>query len=387
MNNNTEINKKEDKKEDTKNRKIQIKKWVMVIVIVCVFAVGAVVGVLLTHMSNKDKDAAKSADSNVSFKKDFDPMEYIKLGDYKGMKVSLAVSQDDIQSEIDSLLEEHTTYEELSGVVKNGDTVYAEFEGYVDGKRVDSTCGNDYIHIGSGEWLPGFEDAIIGVKTGDNKKFTLDIPEGTYGDKSVDGKKVEFHVTVKYICGNEIVPEYNNDFVKSISSDCKTTEEYNEYIKEKLTKENKNDRADYAWSDLMNISEVIKYPDDMLEDAKKVVLQGYYDMASIYGKTSDEIFTQFGYESEEDFKEKDLDSMAKDTVKEILMARALAKAENIGYSDADYKEVVDEEYSYNEEKYPNKEKYEEDNRQALKDETLQKAVKAWLKDNIRYTTD
>ena len=146
MNNNTEINKKEDKKEDTKNRKIQIKKWVMVIVIVCVFAVGAVVGVLLTHMSNKDKDAAKSADSNVSFKKDFDPMEYIKLGDYKGMKVSLAVSQDDIQSEIDSLLEEHTTYEELSGVVKNGDTVYAEFEGYAGGKRVDSTCGNDYIY-------------------------------------------------------------------------------------------------------------------------------------------------------------------------------------------------------------------------------------------------
>ena len=96
---------------------------------------------------------------------------------------------------------------------------------------------------------------------------------------------------------------------------------------------------------------------------------------------------QFGYESEEDFKEKDLDSMAKDTVKEILMARALAKAENIGYSDADYKQVVDEEYSYNEEKYSSKEKYEEDNRQALMDETLQNAVKAWLKDNIRYTTD
>ena len=120
--------------------------------------------------------------ANVSYEKDFNPMDYITLGDYKGMKVSLAVSQDDIQSEIDSILEEYTSYKKMSGVVKMGDMIHATFDGYIDGKRADSTCGSDYIHIGSGEWLPGFEDAIIGVKTGDNKKFTLDIPEGTYGD-------------------------------------------------------------------------------------------------------------------------------------------------------------------------------------------------------------
>lgn len=376
--------------DNTKESKfgIQMKKSVLALIIICVLVIGVIIGVVLSNLNKMHLTSDKSEqNANVSYEKDFNPMDYITLGDYKGMKVSLAVSQDDIQSEIDSILEEYTSYKKLSGVVKMGDMIHATFEGYIDGKRADSTCGSDYIQLGSGDWIPGFEDALAGAKTGKKKKFYIDIPEGTYGDKSVDGKRVEFRVKVEYICGKEIVPEYNDEFVKSISSDCSTTKEYNEYIKEKLLKENENDRADYAWSDIMTLCEVKKYPDDMLNEAEKVVLQGYYDMAGIYGKTNDEIFKQFGYESEEDFRTKDLDAMAKDTVKEILVARAMSKAESIGYSDADYKEVVDEEYSYNEDKYSSKEEYEEKNRQSLQDEALQNAVKSWLKDNATYVKE
>lgn len=374
----------------------RIKKSVLAVIVICVLIAGAVIGILVNNMAGKKQDKKNSAtnskatseknDDTIIDTSNINALDYIELGDYKGMKVSLAVSDEDIQSEIDSVKEEYTTYKELKGKAKEGDMVHATFEGYINGKRADATCGSEYVQIGSGDWVAGFEDAIVGMKTGTNKIFDIDIPDETYGDKNIDGKTVEFHVTLDYICGDQIVPEYNDEFVKSISSDCNTTDEYNEYLRKKLLRENKKDRADYAWSDLVELCKVKEYPKDMVKNAEKKVLQGYYDMAEIYNKSKDEIFTQFGYESEADFKKKDLKELAQDSVKEVLVARGLAKTENISYSDADYSEVVDEEYAYNQEKYSSKEKYEKAERESLQDETLQNAVKEWLKDNITYTT-
>ena len=95
--------------------------------------------------------------------------------------------------------------------------VYADFAGYVDGALVESARGSDYIDIGSDEWIDGFEEAFIGMKTGKTKKVKIAVPDGTYGDDSIDGKTVEFKLTLHYICGDEIVPDFTDDFVQSIS--------------------------------------------------------------------------------------------------------------------------------------------------------------------------
>lgn len=351
---------------------------VIIIVAVCavLFLAGLAAGLMAPSVKEKITDMAGS---------NYNVNKYIEVGDYKSLNVSIAVTQDDIDAEIDDLREQNTIYEQLGGTVADGDMVYADIVGYVNGRRADDTCANDYVIIGSGDWVSGFEEALIGAKTGKTAEFTIPVPMGTYGNKSIDGHDVQFKVKVEYICGDSIIPEYNDDFVQSVS-EYNTTDEYNEYLRQKLLKENEADKGDFAWTDFLDICKVKEYPGDMMEEARKVVLQGYYDMAVVYGCSKEEVFKQFGYDSEEDFKETDLEELAQDTVKENLAAQALADLEKITYTEKEYNEVADEEYSYNQDEYSSKEEYEKDNEQALKDEVLMKTVKNWLAENLSFDT-
>jgi len=356
------------------------KKNIIIIIAACIllFVAGTGFGLLLPSIKEKNKETVEEEDS-------FNIEDYIEMGDYKSMKVSIAVTEADINAEIDDLRNQNTIYEKLKGTVKDGDMVYAEIVGYVDGLRADDTCTRDYVTIGAGDWFEGFEEALIGAKTGKVTEFTLPVPMGTFGNKKIDGHNVQYSVKVEYICGDDIVPEYNDGFIQTVS-DYKTTDEYEEYLKKKILKENEADRAEYAWTKLLSICKVKKYPHDMMEAAKNTVMQGYYDMAKIYGSTADGVFQSFGYNSEEDFRQSDLEDLAQDAVKENLVTMALSESENITYTEEDYNFVVDEEYSFNKEDYASKEDYEKKNKKELEDETLMKAVKNWLAENIEFIT-
>lgn len=349
------------------------KKWIPAVVILGI-ALAVVIAAVCIVRNKSIRDGSIS-----------NPSRYVTLGQYIGRKESLAVTQEDLQTEIDSVLEDHTEYEQQSGTVQDGDMVYADFEGYVNGAKIDATCGSDYVEIGSGDWLDGFESNLIGTQTRETAVFTLAVPDGTYGDASIDGQNVEFHVTVQYICGDEIKPEYNDAFVQSISDKYKTVEEYNAHLTKKLQKENEEAKAETVWSDVVADCKVKKYPKKMLEDAKEEVLQGYYDMADVYGCSKEEVFTSFGYDSEEAFIQSDLPSLAKDTAKEYLIAQAIAQKENIQYTQKEYVALLEEEYSYNEEAYDSKEAYEKAKKSYLNNQCLMKKVKEWIASNTEYT--
>lgn len=318
-------------------------------------------------------------------KLDYNPAEYVKLGKYVGLQISLAVTEEDIKDEVDTVLEDHITYEQVAGTTESGQKIYADYEGYVDGQRMDVTCGSDYVELGSGDWPEGFEANLIGASTGETKIFTIPVPEGTYGDETVDGKEIEYHVAIQYICGREIKPEYTDEFVQSISKKYKTTEEYTEYLRQKLKKENDEQKEEYAWSEVVQKAKAKKYPKSLLEDAKKEVLQGYYDMALVYGCSREEIFPQFGYESEQDFADTDLKPLAKDTAKEYLVAEAIAAKEGISYTEEQYQKYLEEQYSGMTDKYDTAEAYEEDNKMYLEHQVLMEQVKAWISDRTEYT--
>ena len=309
----------------------------------------------------------------------------VKLGDYNGITVSLKVTKDDLEAEIENLLAEHTTYEQLQGTAVDGDLVYASFEGYVDGVRMDTVCGEDYVDIGAGEWVDGFESGLIGATTGTPVSFAVTIPQDYYGDDSVDGKEVEFHVTVQYICGEEIVPEYNDDFIQSISKKYSTVKEYNAHLRKSLAKDYEANRAEYVWTDVLTGCKVKKYPEDILRLSEQEVLNGYYGMADLYGCSHDEIFASLGYEDEEDFKATDLEELAKETAKEYLVSGEIADREGIHYTGEDYQEVLEEEYSYVEGQYESQEAYEAADRERLEKLALMKAVKDWLAQRAEYT--
>ena len=82
-------------------------------------------------------------------------------------------------------------------------------------------------------------------------------------------------------------------------SDFKTAKEYEADIRTELAKENENNKQDFAWTEVLENAKVKKYPEELLEDAKQEVLQGYYDMADMYGMSHDEIFQSWGSENEE----------------------------------------------------------------------------------------
>ncbi|MBU5478702.1 hypothetical protein KQI69_05735 [Eubacterium sp. MSJ-13] len=370
---------------ENKKNNIGISKRVFVTIIICVLLVGLVSGIIAGYFMNGKKGDKKSSEKTDSYSSDFDPLKYIEIGDYKNITVNVGVSEDDIKSEINTLLDDHAKYEKKQGKVKDGDKVYAEFSGFIKGKKIDVTCGADYIDVGSGDWLEDFENALKGAVTGKKVKFSCSVPEGTYDDKNVDGHKVDFEITAKYICGKKIVPKFNDRFIKNVSSGkYKTVDEYKKYIRDKLIKENKTDRGDYAWSDVVELCHVKKYPSDMLALAEKENLQGYYDMAEIYGYSIDEVLKQYGYNNLEDFKKYDLKEIAQDTVKENLAAMAIAKLENIKYSDKEYERVLEEEFEYNSEKYATKEEYEKENKEALINEATLNVVKKWLADNLKF---
>lgn len=354
------------------------------------FVAGALIGVLIMSMvlrkpGNKSgSDDKKNLDPQ-TISGNYDVQDCVELGPYDGIKVSIAVTQEDIDAEVESLLEENITYEQKKGKVQDGDMIYADYDGYVDGRKVEETCGSDYIEIDSDDW---FSKALVGAETGKEISFDVDVPKGTYEDESVNGKKVTFKATVKYICGNEIAPEYNDDFVRSISdSEFKTVDEYNAYLKKELALEFEAEKSEYSWTDVIDSSKVKAYPENMMQAAREKVLQEYYDMADLYGYSHDEIFQTFGRENEQDFVNNDLEELAQDTVKEQLVVRAIASKEKINYTDQEYADIVEEEYVYNSGAYDSKEEYEKADRAYLEETALQTAVKQWIADRAEFITE
>lgn len=332
----------------------------------------------------KEEKEASTDDLEEIVIEDYNANECVKLGTYKGLTISLAPTEDDLQYEIDSLIEEHTEYEQKKGMAQEGDMVFAEFEGYIDGKKMDTTCGEDYVEIGSGLWVNGFEDAIIGMQCGQEKEFSVQIPDGYYGDEEIDGHTVDFKLTLKYICGESIVPEYNDEFVRSISN-YKTTKEYDAYLKKKLLDESEDEKLEYVWNEVMEASKVEKYPKTLLAASRKEVLQGYYNLADMQGMSHDEIFQSWGCEDEKDFVKTQLPDLEKDTAKEMLVAKAIAENEKLSYTTEDYEDLLKEEYENNSDVYDSKEAYEKENKNYLEKTALMNVVKEWLGEQTNYT--
>ena len=163
----------------------------------------------------------------------YDASKIVKLGGYKGIEVSLTPTEEDLQAEIEAFLEEHTNYEQLEGTAEEGDKVYAEIVAIVAGEEIESAGVKDYIDLGGGMYLSKIENTLIGMKTGKTKEIDIKVPKGCYGDDSIDGKTARFLLKLDFICGDTILPDYNDEFVQAVTS-YHTVDEYNAYLKERL---------------------------------------------------------------------------------------------------------------------------------------------------------
>ena len=266
----------------------------------------------------------------------------VTLGEYKGVEVEksdVEVTDEDINKEVDKERENNSrTIDVDDRAVENGDIIKLDFDGSVDGVPFEGGKAENYtLTIGSGSFIPGFEDQLIGTKIGEEKDVTVTFPED-YHEKSLAGKEAVFKCKVNAISVKEL-PEADDEFASEVS-EFETLAEYKEDIKKKLTE--KKEKVARAKKEAQAIEKAVEnatmeIPDAMIDTQVQSMMEDFARRMQSQGLSLEQYFQFTGMDVK-----KMHDQMKPEALKRIqnsLVLEAVAKAENIEISD----EKVDEE--------------------------------------------
>ena len=290
---------------------------------------------------------AETEDTNV-YPYEYDVESMVKLGEYKGLtytETDVSVSDDEVESQINSTLTAHATAEQITDrAVEDGDTVNIDFEGKIDGKTFDGgTASGASLTIGSGTFIDGFEDGLIGVKPGDKTTLKLKFPDEYKTNTDLAGKDVTFDVTVNYIKGDDIVPELDDDFVKGLNIDgVSNVKEYRAYVKSQLQANKESEAEKSKQSELLqqavDNAEIKEIPEELVTQYATQYTDYYKQYASYFGLELSDFLTQYMNQTEEEFNQSAQD-YGKERAGYMLVVSAIAKAEIVDV-DALYDEKV-----------------------------------------------
>lgn len=286
------------------------------------------------------KEAASSEGKRLVSVKDVS--KYVTIGEYKGLELtrtSQPVTDDDVQAEINYNLEDNGT-EVKDGTVENGDTVTINFTGTIDGKEFDGGSAEDYeLVVGDGEMIDGFEDGIVGMKSGETKELDLTFPDDYY-EESVAGKAVVFKVTLqKFTRPAELTDEWVAE-----NTEYKTVDEYRAAVKTQL-EDTAVQTADYelysdAWNEVQAASEIKDYPKEDVDAAKK----SYQELNEKYVKDAGMEMADFLESqgmSEEDY-ESECQQYAESKVEQNLIVQGIMDAEGLSIDDEETQKLKDD---------------------------------------------
>ena len=267
----------------------------------------------------------------------------VELGEYEGVeveKVTYKTSAADVTAEIKKVQEQNAriiTVEDRK--VKKGDLTVIDFEGFCDGVAFPGGKGEDYnLEIGSGAFIPGFEDQLIGAELNKEKEINVKFPE-EYHAEELKGKDAMFKVTVKEIKEKQL-PELDDDFAKDVS-EFETFEEYKKDVKAKLTKAN-NEKAKMEQEDKVveKVVELCKVniPECMINTQLDNIARDFNYRLSAQGLSLEQYLSMTG-STLESFKEQFKDQ-AESQVKSSLVLEAIAAKEAIEAKDKDVDEQM-----------------------------------------------
>lgn len=274
---------------------------------------------------------------------DYDLSEYVTVGEYKNLEydeISVSVSDDEIQEEIDSRLEAAAETKSVeTGTVADGDTINVAFEGKIDGETFEGGSSDSYdITVGTTSMIDGFVEGLIGKEVGETVELDLTFPED-YGNEDLNGKDVVFTVTINSKQVKE-VPEYNLDFVEA-NSDYDSLEDYEASVKEDLLAEKEataeSEVKSTLWEEIVNSSEIIQYPaekDELIEST----MQSFKDTAEDNSLEWEDYLSQIGY-TEEELNEQ-ITSYAETKIFQEMIVYSIAEAEGLEVTDDEYDEYI-----------------------------------------------
>jgi len=290
----------------------------------------------------EDDDKPEEYVREADIYKDLDFSKYVTVGDYSSIQLSKKDIDDKTDIMVQTNIEKTDSYKkDKKSKIKKGDTVNIFYVGKMDGKEFDggsctkeSTPDGHNLKIGSGDFIEGFEDGLIGKKPGKTYDVKTRFPEGYKLNPDYAGKEAIFTVTVNYILD---WPELSDSFVKNNFKDFdkdykNTAKDYTRCVRNNLIKS-------MAWEYVYTKSEVKEYPEDLLERIK-----AQYRTPVIYylkqNGISLEDYLSRQSMTEEDF-EKNIEKNAMDNLGKRLVFNAIAQKEGIGLEEDAYKEALE----------------------------------------------
>ena len=299
----------------------------------------------LFPVDRPDIDIAAISDSTLKYTATVQLRPTVTLGAYTGIdfeKQSTEVSDEEVEAEIKKDLENAGSWEPIGDrAVENGDKCVIDFSGSVDGVKFEGGTAKDYtIVLGSGSFIPGFEDQMVGMKAGETKVVKVKFPED-YHAKDLAGKEAIFKVKVHEIKEKQL-PELDDDFAKDVDEDVDTLAELKDKTKKEL-QENKDNQAKAAIEDAainaaVENAEIQDIPQSMLDEDTNRQMQQYLAGMQQQG-ISPQMYFQITGTKEDDLK-KQFAADAAQRVKTNLVLEAIVDDADLSATEDEIKDEI-----------------------------------------------
>lgn len=312
----------------------------------------------------------------------------VELGEYKGLEVKkgrVTVTKKEIEEQLANY---QTQFAELTvkegGKVAKGDTAVIDFEGFVDGVAFEGGKGENYpLEIGSGSFIPGFEDQVIGMTVDKEQDIVVTFPED-YGAADLAGKEATFKVTVHEIKEKHL-PEIDDELAKDVNIDgVETLDQLKDHIKANIKtckeSENENKFMDDLYKAIVASSKV-EDSDALLEQEQGLMLQEVEQNLQRQGLNF-EVYQQFTGKSKDDIKE-DIKPQAEERVKLNAILAAIIEEEKLAVSDEELETELKTIAEYYQKELDEVKKIFEGNMSRIENDLLTRKAVDLVKDNLK----
>ena len=291
--------------------------------------------------SDNTEDTSEDTPTTAELMAGIDVEKCVTLGDYKGVTVEKtiqSVTDEDVQNEIDNALANYPV--EVDQAAKEGDTVNIDYVGKIDGEEFDggSDQGAD-LKLGSGKFIDGFEDGLIGARKGETRTLNLTFPEDYTQDLA--GKAVEFTVTVNAV--KEPLSEPTDQWVADNIEGYDNIADYKAGIRSEQEESNEQTAENQvryaAWTQVIDNCTINEYPETLVEVGKKLYEQQVETYAKYAGMELDAYIESSGLTQEE--YQSNMEEYGKNVAAQALVCQAICDKEGFAVGDDAYKEALD----------------------------------------------
>lgn len=290
--------------------------------------------------SDDTEDTSEDTPTTAELMAGIDVEKCVTLGDYKGVTVEKtiqSVTDEDVQNEIDNALANYPV--EVDQAAKEGDTVNIDYVGKIDGEEFDggSDQGAD-LKLGSGKFIDGFEDGLIGARKGETRTLNLTFPEDYTQDLA--GKAVEFTVTVNAV--KEPLSEPTDQWVADNIEGYDNIADYKAGIRSEQEESNEQTAENQvryaAWTQVIDNCTINEYPETLVEVGKKLYEQQVETYAKYAGMELDAYIESSGLTQEE--YQSNMEEYGKNVAAQALVCQAICDKEGFAIGDDDYQKAL-----------------------------------------------